>query len=71
MKEDGMGGPCSTHGELEMHTKFLLKNLKGRGYWEDLGVDGNIILEWILEKLGVSVWTRFSWLRIGTSCWLL
>jgi hypothetical protein len=30
---------------------------------ENLGVDGNIILEWILGK----VWTGCIWLRIGTS----
>jgi len=30
-----------------MHTKFWPENLKGRDNWEDLGVAGNIILEWI------------------------
>jgi hypothetical protein len=33
-----------------MHTKFWSKNLKGRDNFEDIGVDGVIILEWILEK---------------------
>jgi hypothetical protein len=28
-----------------MHTKFWLKNLKGRGDSEDIGVDGRITLE--------------------------
>jgi hypothetical protein len=28
----------------------LLENLKGRDLLEDLGVDGKIILEWILRK---------------------
>jgi len=40
-----------------------LENLKGTNHIEDLGVDGQIILEWILGK----VWTRFIWLRTGTS----
>jgi hypothetical protein len=29
---------------------FLLENLKGRDYLEDIGIDGKIILEWILGK---------------------
>jgi hypothetical protein len=33
-----------------MHAKFCLGNLKGRDHLEDLGVDGRIILEWILKK---------------------
>jgi len=33
-----------------MHTKFWWESLKGRDYSEDLGVDGKIILEWILEN---------------------
>jgi hypothetical protein len=37
-------------GRCEMYTKFKLENLKGRGHLEDLGVNGRIILEWILEK---------------------
>jgi len=34
----------------ETHTMFLLENLKGRDYLEDIGIDGKIILEWILGK---------------------
>jgi len=40
-----------------MHTKFWPGNLKGRDHLEDLGVDGKIILEWILGKQGGKVWT--------------
>jgi hypothetical protein len=38
---------------------------------EDLGVDGKIILEWILEKCGGKEWTGCMWLRIGTNGGLL
>jgi len=31
---------------------FWLANLKGRDYAEDLGVDGKVILEWTVGKLG-------------------
>jgi hypothetical protein len=44
-----------------------LGNLKGREHSEDLDVDGNTILERILEMYGGKVWTGFIWLRIGTS----
>jgi hypothetical protein len=33
-----------------VHTEFWLENLKGRITWEDLGIDGKIILEYILGK---------------------
>jgi hypothetical protein len=33
-----------------MHTKFYLENPKGRDDLEDLGIDGKVILEWILGK---------------------
>jgi len=33
-----------------MHTKFLSENVKVRDHVEGLGVDGRIILEWILGK---------------------
>jgi hypothetical protein len=37
---------------------FLRKSEgKGREHAEDTGVDGKIILEWILEKQGGKVWT--------------
>jgi hypothetical protein len=35
-----------------MRTKFWSENLKGRDHSEDLGIDGKIILEWILGKQG-------------------
>jgi hypothetical protein len=54
-----------------MHTKFWLGNLKGTEHSEDIGVDGRIILEWILRKYGEKVLPGFMWLRIGTSGGLL
>jgi hypothetical protein len=37
-------------GEMKMNTKYLSENLKRRDHKEDLGVDGRVILEWILRK---------------------
>jgi len=33
-----------------MQTKLGKKNLKGRDHSKDLGVDGKVILEWVLGK---------------------
>jgi hypothetical protein len=43
----------------------------GRDHFEDLGMDGRIILEWITEKQGRKVWSGFILLSIGTSGRLL
>jgi len=37
-----------------------------RDHLGEPGVDGRIILKWIFSKWDVRVWTRSSWLRIGT-----
>jgi hypothetical protein len=50
---------------------FWLESVKGRDHSEELGVDGKILLAWILGKQGGKVWTGFVWLRIGTSGRLL
>jgi hypothetical protein len=36
-----------------------------------MGVDGNLILEWILEKEGEKMWIGFIWLRTKTNGRLL
>jgi hypothetical protein len=56
---------------IEIYTKFLLGNLKGRSYSEDQGIGGRMILELVLKKQGGKLWTGFIWLRIGTSDGLL
>jgi len=45
--------------------------MKGRDHSEDLDLDWEIILEWILGKLDGRMWTGCIWLRIGTNDRLL
>jgi hypothetical protein len=49
----------------------MVGKLKARDQSEDLDVDGRIILECILWKLGRNLWTGFIWLSIGTDGGLL
>jgi hypothetical protein len=48
-----------------MLSKLWSDNLKGRDHSEELGVDGKMILEWILGQSIEKVWVGFIWLRIG------
>jgi hypothetical protein len=50
-----------------MYALLWLANLEGRDHLEDLDIDGKIILECILGKYDVKLWTGFIWLRIGSS----
>jgi hypothetical protein len=38
-----------------------LENLKGRDHSEDIGVDGRIMLEWILPEIG---WEGVDWIHL-------
>ena len=41
-------------------------NRKEGDHWEDLGIDGWIILGWISRRWDVGIWTGLGWPRIGT-----
>jgi hypothetical protein len=45
-----IGGTCSTHGRNEKYIKISVEKSERPINSEDLGVDGRIILEWILGK---------------------
>jgi len=51
----------------EAYTGFWWRNLRERDRSGDPGIDGWIILRWIIRKLDVAVWAGSSWLMIGIS----
>jgi hypothetical protein len=52
IKKNEMVGTCSTYREEEKCTQgFGGGNLKERDHLEDPGIDGTIILKWIIKKL--------------------
>ena len=42
-------------------------NWREGDHWEDLGVDGWIILGWISRRWDVGIWTGLGWPRIETA----
>ena len=50
-------GHVARMGERRGYTWFWWGNLRGRDHLGDPGVDGRIILRWMLRKWDVVVWT--------------
>jgi hypothetical protein len=53
-------------GRGEVYTGFWYGNLRERDHLGKPGIDGRIILRWIIRKWDVGSWTGSSWLKIGT-----
>jgi hypothetical protein len=58
-------------GRRGMHIGYWLENQKKRDLLKDQDRGGCIILKWTFERQDGMVWTRFIWLRTGTSGGLL
>jgi hypothetical protein len=49
----------------EAYTGFWWGNVSDRDHFGHPGVDGRIIIRWIVRKWDVGVWTGLRWVRIG------
>jgi hypothetical protein len=49
----------------EVHTLIWWGDLKERRHFEDLGIDGRIILKWIISESIGRTWTGLIWLVTG------
>ena len=58
-------GHVARKGEDRGVHRVLVGKPEGKNYWGDQGVDGRIILRWILRKLEGVMGTGWSWHRIG------
>ena len=59
-------GHVASMGEERGRIGSWWGNRRERDHWEDLGVDGWIILGWISRRWDVGMWTRLGWPRTGT-----
>jgi hypothetical protein len=50
-----------------VHAEFWWGDLRERDHLKDLGVDGSIILKWILKKWDGEAWSELILLRTGKS----
>jgi len=64
--EKEMGWACGTYGRRERCVQGFGREIEGRNYLKDLGIDGMIILKWILEKLDGEAWTELLWCGVGS-----
>jgi len=60
-----MGWECGAYGTGEGGVYGLAGEIGG-DHWEDLDVDGWIILGWISMRWDVGIWTGLGWPRIET-----
>jgi hypothetical protein len=54
-------------GEIRDSFRVFVEEPEGKDHLGDIGLDGVILLKWILKKQGRRLWTGFIWLRIGTT----
>jgi len=50
----------------EVHTEFWWGDLREIDHSEDLGVDGRIMIKWIIKNWDAKAWSGLIRLRIGT-----
>jgi hypothetical protein len=70
IKKNDMGGACGTHGARRGAYSVLFGILREGNHFEDLLVDGRIILNLTIKKWNRAE-TELIWLRTGTDGGLL
>ena len=67
-----MGRTCTIYGGEKRRIQCFGGKPEGWNHLKDPGVDGRIILNWIVEKWDAGgTWTGSMWLRTGTGGGLL
>jgi hypothetical protein len=59
-------GHVTRMGDERGMYRVLVGKLEEKDIWEDLGVDGWIILGWISRRWDVGIWIGLGWPRIET-----
>jgi len=59
-------GHVACMGEERRVYRVLVGKPEGKRHWEDLGIDGWIILGWISRRWDVGIWTGLGWPRTRT-----
>jgi len=71
IKMNDLDGACGMYGRKERCIQGFSGEMRERNQLEDLGIDGRIILKWMLRKWGGGLWTGLIWLKIRTGGRLL
>jgi len=67
IEKNEMGWACGAYGRGEGGCIGSWRGNRREGvHWENLGVDGWIILGWISRRWDVGIWTGLGWPRIET-----
>jgi len=61
-----LAGHVACVGEKRGIYRVLVEIPERKGHLGDPGLDGGIVLRWLIRKWDVGVWTGSSWLRIGS-----
>jgi hypothetical protein len=64
--ENEMGETYNAYREIINAYKILVGKTTVKSHLRDLGADERIIIKCILEKEGVRMWSKFTWLTVGS-----